>query len=123
VGRAWRSAGRTRVLVSHVLASAGARGEAACLHFGIEAWLELTPRRRSLAQHQVVGWYHSHPGIGVFLSGADRDLHDAHFSAFPWYVAVVADPVGGDLGVFGYDGGVMTRLRGAWRTDPEEGAP
>jgi proteasome lid subunit RPN8/RPN11 len=109
-GRVWSAGGRTHVLISAVLVASGARGGPGSLHFGLEAWLELTRLRRGLAGSRVVGWYHSHPGIGVFLSPLDCDLHQTHFSAFPWYVALVADPVRRELGAFGYDAGVLTRL-------------
>lgn len=39
----------------------------------------------------AVGWYHSHPGHGLFLSGDDRSLHAAVFSKL-WQVALVAEP-------------------------------
>lgn len=41
---------------------------------------------------QIVGWYHTHPGMGVFLSSYDAWLHQ-HFFPEPWQVALVIDPV------------------------------
>jgi proteasome lid subunit RPN8/RPN11 len=40
---------------------------------------------------QIVGWYHTHPGLGVFLSPYDTWLHQ-HFFPEPWQVALVIDP-------------------------------
>lgn len=40
----------------------------------------------------VLGWYHSHPGLGVFMSGTDRATQKAFFYN-PWNIAVVVDPV------------------------------
>lgn len=40
---------------------------------------------------QIVGWYHTHPGMGVFLSPYDTWLHD-HFFPEPWQVALVIEP-------------------------------
>jgi proteasome lid subunit RPN8/RPN11 len=40
---------------------------------------------------QIVGWYHTHPGMGVFLSSYDSWLHH-HFFPEPWQVALVIDP-------------------------------
>ena len=40
----------------------------------------------------LLGWYHSHPGVGVFLSGTDLRTQQLYFSA-PWQIAVVLDPV------------------------------
>jgi proteasome lid subunit RPN8/RPN11 len=40
---------------------------------------------------QIVGWYHTHPGMGVFLSPYDTWLH-RYFFPEPWQVALVIDP-------------------------------
>lgn len=47
----------------------------------------------------IVGWYHSHPGLGVFMSGTDRDTQRAFFH-HPWSLAVVVDPVTHQAGWF-----------------------
>ena len=39
----------------------------------------------------IVGWYHTHPRMGVFLSPYDTWLHD-HFFPEPWQVALVIEP-------------------------------
>lgn len=43
------------------------------------------------AKKGVVGWYHTHPRMGVFLSGYDVWLHE-HFFPQPWQVALVVEP-------------------------------
>lgn len=47
----------------------------------------------------IVGWYHTHPGMGVFLSGHDLWLHE-HFFPAPWQVALVVEPRAGEGGFF-----------------------
>jgi len=39
----------------------------------------------------VVGWFHTHPRMGVFLSDYDVWLH-THFFPEPWQVALVIEP-------------------------------
>ena len=39
----------------------------------------------------IVGWYHTHPRMGVFLSHYDTWLHN-HFFPEPWQVALVMEP-------------------------------
>jgi proteasome lid subunit RPN8/RPN11 len=39
----------------------------------------------------IVGWYHSHPGLGVFMSATDQATHRAFYHR-PWNVALVVDP-------------------------------
>src|SRR5215471_21566956 len=41
-------------------------------------------------EERIVGWYHSHPGFGVFLSDHDTFIHKNFFSA-PLQVAWVYD--------------------------------
>jgi len=40
----------------------------------------------------IVGWYHSHPGIGAFFSGTDRATQHAFFKN-PYSLGVVVNPV------------------------------
>lgn len=48
----------------------------------------------------ILGWYHSHPGMGIFLSATDLRTQELYFGA-PWQIAVVLDPVRREIGVFG----------------------
>ena len=50
---------------------------------------------REHAGLRPVGWYHSHPGLGVFLSGHDSVITRSIFNA-PWHLAIVLDPVRND---------------------------
>lgn len=55
---------------------------------------------------RIVGWYHSHPGFGVFLSEHDTFIHQNFFSS-PDQVAWVYDPHTDEEGCFGWlDGGL-----------------
>jgi proteasome lid subunit RPN8/RPN11 len=47
----------------------------------------------------TVGWHHTHPGYGIFLSGTDLFSHRSHFP-LPWMFALVVDPTAGNLGFF-----------------------
>ena len=42
-------------------------------------------------QKLLVGWYHTHPGMDIFLSGFDLWLHE-HFFPYAWQVALVIEP-------------------------------
>ena len=49
----------------------------------------------------MVGWFHTHPGFGIFLSGYDKFIHQNFFN-LPWQVAYVLDPIAHDQGIFGW---------------------
>lgn len=50
----------------------------------------------------ILGWYHTHPGFGIFLSNMDLFIHKNFFSQ-PWHVALVLDPVNKRSGYFCWD--------------------
>lgn len=47
----------------------------------------------------IIGWYHTHPRMGIFLSGYDVWLHD-HFFPHPWQIALVIEPHSKTAGFF-----------------------
>jgi proteasome lid subunit RPN8/RPN11 len=47
----------------------------------------------------AVGWYHSHPGHGVFLSGQDMSIVRSIYDA-SWHIAMVIDPQRRTEGIF-----------------------
>ncbi len=59
---------------------------------------------------RIVGWYHSHPGFGVFLSDHDTFIHKNFFSS-PGQVAWGFDPHSDEEGCFGWVDGRIERLR------------
>lgn len=47
----------------------------------------------------MVGWYHTHPGFGIFLSGMDLFIHQNFFTQI-WHTAYVLDPRARTSGFF-----------------------
>jgi len=88
-----------------VLVEAAIRGHAMAhtrgsVTFTHETWNEINAvKDNQYPDLKIVGWYHSHPGFGLFLSGHDLFIHRNFFSA-PWQVAVVSDPVAKSWGCF-----------------------
>jgi proteasome lid subunit RPN8/RPN11 len=79
--------------------------------FTHETWAEFTRQRAELpADLQIVGWYHTHPNWGVFLSELDRFICE-HFFGRPVDVALVIDPCQGDRGFFQWAGPAPDRTR------------
>jgi proteasome lid subunit RPN8/RPN11 len=68
--------------------------------FTHETWADLNSQRSVLPNTtEIVGWYHTHPGWGVFLSDMDVFICD-HFFAKADDVALVIDPTTNDTGLF-----------------------
>lgn len=53
----------------------------------------------------VLGWYHTHPGMGVFLSQTDLRTQQLYFGS-PWQLAIVLDPVGRQMALFSGSRGI-----------------
>jgi proteasome lid subunit RPN8/RPN11 len=86
--------------VTHALPAREAVGSAAQLTFPPEAWTSVYAVIEERNQgERLVGWYHSHPGHGVFLSAYDEFIHTQFFPE-EGQVAMVIDPQTGDEGVF-----------------------
>src|SRR6185437_9021328 len=63
----------------------------------------------SYPEKRIVGWYHSHPGFGVFLSDHDTFIHRNFFSSRD-QVAWVYDPHSDEEGCFGWIDGALHRI-------------
>jgi proteasome lid subunit RPN8/RPN11 len=99
-GRVYRNAAFTAVDVVAALPAHDTDGTAVHLTFTSEAWDSVFARRAELEDDlEIVGWYHTHPGLGVFLSGTDLRTHAAFFPQ-AWHVALVIDPLRNDAGAF-----------------------
>jgi len=71
---------------------------------------------------RIVGWYHSHPGFGIFLSEHDTFIHRNFFSD-PGQIAWVYDPHSDEEGCFAWQGGDIQRVREiGLRDEPAESA-
>lgn len=86
---------------------------AGSLTFTHDTWADLADRMAGQqADAKIVGWYHSHPGHGVFMSGYDRFIHE-NFFRNAWQCALVLDPIRNDEGLFQSIGGRIVRT-GYW---------
>ncbi|MFN5950711.1 MAG: Mov34/MPN/PAD-1 family protein [Pirellulaceae bacterium] len=87
-------------------------GDAVSWRLDADQWGELMTS--ALQRHpglEIVGWYHTHPGMGIFLS--EQDLFVAgHFFPAPYQLSLVIDPVRGLAGAFRMVAGKATPLAG-----------
>jgi proteasome lid subunit RPN8/RPN11 len=62
------------------------------LTFTRQTWLDFMRQREERHPNkEVLGWYHTHPGLDIFLSEWDLMIH-RHFFRHEWQVALVVDP-------------------------------
>jgi proteasome lid subunit RPN8/RPN11 len=56
-------------------------------------------------QGRIVGWYHSHPGHGLFLSQTDVETHMRFYQFSAYAISLVADPKSEEFGIWTYENG------------------
>lgn len=77
-----------------------ASAEQISLTFTHDVWAEiLAVVNKDFPDSRIVGWYHTHPSFGLFLSQYDEFIQ-RNFFGEPGQVALVIDPIAGELAWF-----------------------
>ncbi|MFQ6097189.1 MAG: Mov34/MPN/PAD-1 family protein [Armatimonadota bacterium] len=97
--------------IREAIRAPGTTGSRAHVTVTPEEWSQIEEDRRIRCPGaRMVGWYHTHPNLGVFLSSYDRFIHQSFF-AEEWMVALVFDPVANVMGLWSLVNGRL-RKRG-----------
>lgn len=103
--------GRPFVLVTDSLRAEHYEATKGSFKFTHETWQQISRQRDEYPPDvAMVGWYHTHPDWGVFLSGMDTFICD-HFFNRPLDVALVIDPCRQDRGWFQWTGDPREKQR------------
>lgn len=79
-------------VITHAIQAHFATEARGHLTFTHRTWLDLIRQREDhYPGREVVGWYHTHPGLDIFLSEWDLAIH-RNFFRQAWQVALVIDP-------------------------------
>jgi proteasome lid subunit RPN8/RPN11 len=77
-----------------------------------DSWEEITRERdRLYPDLDIVGWYHTHPDFGIFLSSHDLFIHRNFFDQ-PLQLAYVVDPIRQTRGFFRWRDGGLDQVGG-----------
>ena len=99
IGRA-NQQDRWVVEIRKFLPASGTRSAAASLTFTHDSWSAVHRYLDKRATgEKIVGWHHTHPRMGPFLSEHDLFIQRSFFRE-PWHVALVMDPVQQQLAFF-----------------------
>ena len=117
IGQVQRDAFGPFAIVEDVIKGEHARNQGAQVTFTQDTWThifaEADQRHRG---KQIIGWYHTHPGFGIFLSPMDMFIQENFFN-LPWQVAFVVDPLAGKEGIFVWRNGKATPAMQYWVGD------
>jgi proteasome lid subunit RPN8/RPN11 len=97
--------GRYVVHISDTIIAKHTRMHGASVTYTPESWRYINDKLAELYPDEtaiIVGWYHTHPSFGIFLSGMDQFIHQNFFTQL-WHVALVLDPVARKSGFFCWD--------------------
>jgi proteasome lid subunit RPN8/RPN11 len=104
--------GQPFVWVSHSLEAKHYANTQASFTYTHDSWEEITRQRdQKFPDFDIVGWYHTHPSFGIFLSHHDLFIHQ-HFFSQPLQVAYVVDPINQTRGFFHWRDGGMAQVAG-----------
>lgn len=112
VGGYHSDGGREFVIVDRFLRARNSRNMPASMVFTHEtfeaAWREIDGAGTESAK-RIIGWHHTHPGYGAFLSTSDLFIHRSFFGQ-SWQIALVVDPKSSLLKFFGWRDGAVTGM-------------
>ena len=101
---------KNSVVIDACIAGLNAAQAGTHVTFTQDTWEHIYKKKDAdYPDQRIVGWYHSHPGFGVFLSDHDTFIHKNFFSS-PLQVAWVYDPHSDEEGCFGWSGNRIERL-------------
>jgi proteasome lid subunit RPN8/RPN11 len=95
--------------VTDIIPALEADGARARVTFTHEAWSVIhATLDRDHPGEEIIGWYHSHPGFGIFLSEHDLFIHRNFFTRAE-QIAIVVDPHAGSEGLFVWRDGEVVK--------------
>ncbi|MBN2711962.1 MAG: Mov34/MPN/PAD-1 family protein [Planctomycetes bacterium] len=102
-----------------VIEGEGANNYGAQVTFTHDTWSHINETKdREYSSSKIVGWYHTHPGFGVFLSQMDSFIQDNFFSQ-PYQIAIVLETKKHVEGCFYWVNGKSTPMTRYWVGDSE----
>lgn len=104
--------GKMNVVISDFIYAKYTDASASTLTFTHETWEYVhKEHEEKYPNTKIVGWQHTHPGYGIFLSNYDMFIQENFFN-MPFQVAYVIDPVQHIRGFFQWKNGKVEKLKG-----------
>ncbi len=88
--------------------------------FAADSWSKLQQDRAAHYPNlDIIGWFHTHPDLGVFYSADDVVVHSAAFT-LPWHVGLVVDPIRHEASFFGWRNGQIEPISGFYELPDQQ---
>ena len=109
--------GKMHVIISDFIYAKYTDASASTLTFTHKTWEYIHKVHDDMYQDKkIVGWQHTHPGYGIFLSNYDMFIQENFFN-LPFQVAYVIDPIQHIRGFFQWKNGRVEKLKGFYIYD------
>ena len=114
VGDVFRDKTGPFIKVDHVIEALHAEEKGTELTITHETWNHIHEQMdKTYSGKRILGWYHTHPNFGIFLSEQDQFIQQSFFN-LAFQVALVYDPVRKVHGVFSWRDSKPWRVRQYW---------
>ena len=109
--------GKTHVIISQYIEAKYTDASASTLTFTHETWDYVhSEHEKRYPDKKIIGWQHTHPNYGIFLSNYDMFIQENFFN-LPFQVAYVIDPIQSLRGFFQWKNGYIEKLKGYYIYD------
>lgn len=109
--------GKTHVIISQYIEAKYTDASASTLTFTHETWDYVhAEHEKRYPDKKIIGWQHTHPNYGIFLSNYDMFIQENFFN-LPFQVAYVIDPIQNLRGFFQWKNGHIEKLKGYYIYD------
>jgi proteasome lid subunit RPN8/RPN11/LysM repeat protein len=117
LGEYCESLGKVHVVISEYIEAKYTDASASTLTFTHETWDYVHSEQDKLYPFlKILGWQHTHPNYGIFLSNYDMFIQENFFN-MPFQVAYVVDPIQNIRGFFQWKAGKVEKLNGFYIYD------
>ena len=117
VGTVIEEFGKTNIVISGFVEAKFCEATPTTLKFTHETWEYVhSEHEKRYADQKIIGWQHTHPNYGIFLSNYDLFIQENFFN-LPFQVAYVIDPIQNLRGFFQWKNGRIEELRGYYIYD------
>lgn len=109
--------GKVHVVISDYIEAKYTDASETTLTFTHETWGYIySEHERLFPNKKIVGWQHTHPNYGIFLSNYDIFIQENFFN-LPFQTAYVVDPIQNIRGFFENKNGKVEKLKGYYIYD------
>lgn len=117
IGDYSREMGSMCVVITDYIEAKYTDASAATLTFTHETWEYIhAQQEKRFPDKKIIGWQHTHPSYGIFLSNYDLFIQENFFD-LPFQIAYVIDPVQQLRGFFQWKNGKTVKLHGYYVFD------